>query len=128
LAQSSFVILCVDDEENPLILRKLVLQKHGYEVVTARSGKEALDILAKRSIHLVLSDIMMPGMTGTELTRHIKKLHPQLPVILISGVNEIPEEASYADLFLSKVEGPAAMCAKISQILAAAGSGIQPNF
>lgn len=118
MVQRSVVILCVDDEENPLILRKLVLQREGYEVVTANSGRTALEVLQSRSVDLVLSDLLMPGMTGAELARQIKGLHPQLPVILVSGVNEIPPDASYADLFISKIEGPASLCQNISAVLA----------
>jgi CheY-like chemotaxis protein len=117
VGQSKVVILCVDDEENPLILRKLVLEKAGYEVVTAISGREALEILQSQPIHLVLSDLLMPGMTGTELARQVKQLHPKIPVVLVSGVNEIPPEASLADLFISKVEGPVSLCENISAVL-----------
>ena len=115
-------ILCVDDEENPLTLRKLVLQKAGYEVVTAGSADQALEVLSSHKVDLVLSDLLMPGKTGTDLAREIKAATPNLPVILISGVNEIPPEASYADLFLSKVEGPTAMCEKIASVLEANGN------
>ena len=116
---SKTTILCVDDEENPLTLRKLVLQRAGYEVLTASSANQALEILSSHKVDLVLSDLLMPGKTGTELAREIKTNTPSLPVILISGVNEIPPEASYADLFLSKVEGPMAMCEKIASVLEA---------
>jgi CheY-like chemotaxis protein len=112
-----FIILCVDDEENPLILRKLVLQKAGYDVVTANSGKQALEVLTSHSVDLVLSDLLMPGITGTELARQIKEIYPGLPVVLVSGVNEMPPEAAFADLFMSKVEGPVIMCEKISMVL-----------
>ncbi|HEV2991306.1 MAG TPA: response regulator [Candidatus Angelobacter sp.] len=117
MRQPKVVILCVDDEENPLILRKLVLQKAGYDVVTANSGRKALEVLQSQPIDLVLSDLLMPGMTGTELARRIKDLHPKLPVVLVSGVNEIPPEASCADLFISKVEGPISLCENISAVL-----------
>jgi len=117
LGQPKVVILCVDDEENPLILRKLVLQKAGYDVVTANSGRKALEVLQSQPIDLVLSDLLMPGMTGTELARRIKDLHPKLPVVLVSGLNEIPPEASCADLFISKVEGPISLCENISAVL-----------
>ena len=117
MGQSKVVILCVDDEENPLILRKLVLEKAGYQVVTASSGRKALEILQSQPVHLVLSDLLMPGMTGTELTRQVKELYPKIPVVLVSGVNEIPPEASHADLFISKVEGPVSLCENISAVL-----------
>jgi CheY-like chemotaxis protein len=112
------VILCVDDEPNSLVLRKLVLQKAGYDVVTANSAILALDVLASRQVDLVLSDQLMPGLTGTELARQIKNRWPSLPVILISGVNEIPADAGIADLFMSKVEGPVMMCRNVTDVLA----------
>ena len=119
MTESAAVILCVDDEPNSLVLRKLVLQKAGYEVITASSATQALDLLARQQVDLVLSDQLMPGQTGTQLAQQIKNSWPALPVILISGVNEIPPDASVADVFMSKVEGPVAMCDKVRAVLAA---------
>lgn len=112
------IILCVDDEEIPLMLRKLVLEKAGYEVITAGSATQAREIVASRPLALVLSDHLMPGCTGTELAREIKAGWPELPVILFSGVNDVPGDAGCVDLFLSKVVGPAALCEHISVVLA----------
>jgi CheY-like chemotaxis protein len=117
LSDSKAVILCVDDEPNSLVLRKLVLQKAGYDVITANSAAQALEVLNSSQVSLVLSDQLMPGQTGTELTHQIKKRWPSLPVIIISGVNEIPPDAAIADLFMSKVEGPVMMCQNISDVL-----------
>ncbi len=118
---SSITILCVDDEETPRTLRKLILQKQGYQVITAASGTEALEVLDRVNINLVLSDQMMPGMTGTELTKSIKSLRPAMPVILISGVNEIPPDASYADRFISKAGGPELLFKVVVEVLTAYG-------
>jgi CheY-like chemotaxis protein len=117
------MILCVDDEENQLAVRKLVLEKQGFSVLTASSGQQALGLLACHQIDLVLSDHLMPGLTGTELTRQIKASNPDLPVILISAVNEIPADAAFADLFMSKLDGPIAMCQNISAVLARSKNG-----
>jgi CheY-like chemotaxis protein len=117
------LILCVDDEENQLAVRKLVLESKGYAVLTAPSGQQALALLAQHSVDLVLSDHLMPGLTGAELARQIKAQKPELPVILISAVNEIPADAAYADLFMSKLDGPIAMCENISAMLARAKRG-----
>jgi CheY-like chemotaxis protein len=114
------VILCVDDEQIPLTLRKSVLERLGYSVLTANSGTEALEQLQRQHVDLVLTDMLMPGLSGAELAREIKQRLPQLPIILFSGVNEMPEDASYADVFLSKVEGPARMSATISEVLSQA--------
>jgi CheY-like chemotaxis protein len=118
---SSITILCVDDEETPRTLRKLILQKQGYHVITAASGAEALEVLDRESINLVLSDQMMPGMLGTELTKSVKAMRPTMPVILISGVNEIPPDASYADRFVSKIGGPELLFKTVAEVLKAYG-------
>ena len=117
MADRKTVILCVDDEKNPLTLRKLVLERSGYQVLTASSAEEAMGLLAVHHVDLVVSDYLMPGVVGTELAKQIKKNYPQLPFILLSGVNDIPDDASCADLFISKVEGPVTMCTKIAAIL-----------
>ena len=111
-------ILCVDDERAALTLRKLVLEAQGYQVMTASSAAEAMLVLKSHNFDLVLTDQLMPGGNGTELARNVKQLRPGLPVVLISGVNEIPKDVAFADLFISKVEGPEQMCRKISGILA----------
>ena len=110
-------ILCVDDEDIPRTVRSLVLRKQGYTVVTAASGKEAMELLEAGGINLVLSDQMMPGMTGTELTKSIKAARPSMPVILISGVNEVPADAKFADRFISKVGGPELLFRTVAEVL-----------
>lgn len=117
MPEAKSVILCVDDELTPLTLRKSVLEKFGYEVVAAASGAEALQILDSQPVDLVLTDLLMPGLNGTDLAREIKQRKPHLPVVLFSGVNEMPEGANVADMFLSKVEGPASMCEKLGAML-----------
>jgi len=117
LADEGATILCVDDEVTPLTLRKCVLEKSGFQVLTAASANEALERIQVEHVDLVLTDLLMPGISGTELAREIKRLQPKLPVVLLSGVNEIPEDANHADFFLSKLEGPVALCNKISEIL-----------
>ena len=114
---NNITILCVDDEQIPRTVRKLVLQKQGYHVVEAASGNAALTMLSNGGIHLVLSDQMMPGMTGTELTKSIKSITPTMPVILISGVNEIPPDARFADRFISKIGGPELLFQTVAEVL-----------
>ena len=111
------VILCVDDEENALILRRLVLEKSGFEVLTANSAREAQDVLAARSVDLILSDQLMPGVTGTELARTVKAMYPQIPFVLVSGVNEMPEGIELTDMFISKLEGPVILIQKITELM-----------
>jgi CheY-like chemotaxis protein len=126
LAPHKPVILCVDDEDNALILRRSVLEKAGYTVMTALSGLEALDLLGSNKVDLVLADYLMPNLNGGGLARAIKTLHPHIPVIILTGIHEIPADAVYADLFLSKTEGPASVCAKIASMLLKKQHSLRP--
>jgi CheY-like chemotaxis protein len=117
MGPEDITILCVDDEEIPRKLRMLILERQRYQMLSASSGKEALAMLESGGIDLVLSDQMMPGMTGTELTRIVKSSMPGMPVILISGVNEIPPDAVLADRFVSKVGGPELLFQAVAEVL-----------
>jgi CheY-like chemotaxis protein len=109
--------LCVDDEESILLLRSLVLQKAGYLAITASSGTAALEALASAPVDLVLSDYLMPEMDGVKLTRAIKARNPNLPVLLISAVLDLPPGAEVADGFLSKLIEPDLLCNEVSMAL-----------
>jgi CheY-like chemotaxis protein len=115
---ASPVILCVDDEEIPRTLRSLVLGKQGYTVLSAISAAQALELLDLHHVDLVLTDQIMPEIAGTELAKRLRTTRPLLPIIIVSGVNEIPEDASFADRFISKVEGPEALFRNIAEVLA----------
>ncbi len=112
------VILCVDDEEVPRTLRALVLGKQGYIVLTAVSAAQALELLDQHHVDLVLTDQIMPEIAGTELAKRLRTTRPALPIVIVSGVNEIPEDACFADRFVSKVEGPEALFRCIAEVLA----------
>jgi CheY-like chemotaxis protein len=112
------VILCVDDEEIPRTLRQMVLVKQGFTVLSAVSAAEALELLDRHHVDIVLTDQMMPGVVGTELAKKLRASRPSLPIIIVSGVNEIPDDAAFADRFVSKVEGPEALFRSITEVLA----------
>ncbi|MCD4832964.1 MAG: response regulator [Bacteroidales bacterium] len=75
------ILVVEDDEDNLEFLRRLLI-KHGANVVVARTGEEAVNIVkANKQIQIVLMDIRLPDINGFETTRKIKKLKPNLPVI-----------------------------------------------
>ena len=78
-------ILCVDDNEQSLSIRKVMLETRGYRVIACTSGKEALERFKKGGVDLVLTDLIMPGLDGGKLIDAIKTLSPQTPAILLSG-------------------------------------------
>ncbi len=96
------VILCVDDNEQALSVRKFMLETRGYRVVTALNAEEALEVFRAGGVDLVLSDLIMPQMDGNELVRRMKDIAPEVPMILLSGTVKTFDRASHADAFLPK--------------------------
>ena len=82
-------ILIVDDEENILKALQRTLMDEGYTIETARDGMEALEKLKTYSADVVLSDNMMPGMSGLNLLQQVKQLYPNIIGILITGRSDI---------------------------------------
>ena len=78
-------VLIVDDEKDFVEMFSLRLKETGDKVFTAYSGKECLDRLEKETIDVVVLDIKMPGMDGIETLKEIKKRHPIVEVILLTG-------------------------------------------
>ena len=80
-----FCILAVDDDKNTRLLYKAVLEKAGYTVFTAQDGMQALEIMDKEHIDLVILDIMMPKLDGYELTRILRESSADLPILMVSA-------------------------------------------
>lgn len=96
-------ILCVDDNEQYLSIRKVLLETRGYRVVTCNSGAQALEVFGRGGVDLVLTDLIMPGsINGSQLIEQIKTISPHTPAVLISGHVKIYEHDSLADVFLPK--------------------------
>jgi len=95
-------ILCVDDNEQSLSIRKIMLETRGYRVVACTSGREALQIFKNGGVDLVLSDLVMPDLPGDKLVAAMKDLSPETPAILFSGKIKIYEKDTRADVFLPK--------------------------
>src|SRR5512140_2947442 len=87
-------ILIVDDEANLRHTVARVLQKAGFEVTTAASGREGLTLLAQQVFDLVYMDIRMPDMNGLETLQAISANHPKLPVILFTGQPDLNSAVS----------------------------------
>ncbi|RZB38453.1 MAG: hypothetical protein SRB2_00201 [Desulfobacteraceae bacterium Eth-SRB2] len=78
-------MMLVDDEERFLSTAKKLLEKKGYDVVTASSGAEALEKIRVQNIHVVILDVKMPGMDGIATLKEIKKRFPLTEVIMLTG-------------------------------------------
>lgn len=78
-------ILCVDDNEQSLSIRKVLLETRGYRVLAYTDANQALERFAMGGVDLVLTDLVMPGVDGSKLIQGIKNLSPETPAILVSG-------------------------------------------
>lgn len=79
-------ILLVDDDQNFLSVAKKRLAKRGHTVQTASNGSEVFEKLQAKSIHVVVLDVKMPGMSGIEILKEIKRNFPLVQVIMLTGV------------------------------------------
>jgi two-component system response regulator CpxR len=111
-------ILCVDDNEQSLSIRKVLLETRGYRVVACTSGEEAIERFRKGGIDLVLSDLIMPGVDGSRVVEEVKAISPETPAILLSGKVRIYDRDTHADVFLPKgMYAPAELLERIRLLL-----------
>jgi DNA-binding response OmpR family regulator len=95
-----------------------MLETRGYRVIACADGEQAMEVFSKGGVDLVLSDLVMPNMDGTELIRQIKDMSPQTPAILFSGKIKVYECETKADVFLPKgAYAPAELLERIRLLL-----------
>lgn len=82
-------VLAVDDEPSMLRLLEISLRQAGYQPVTAKDGREALDIIRSQTVDCVVSDLHMPRMDGLQLLKELRQENNELPVIIVTAQGEI---------------------------------------
>ena len=101
-------VLCVDDDSSFLRLIQIALELDGYTVITENNGKAALQLAAHSAeINGVITDFQMPGLSGEQLCTGIRRVKPQLPIMMLTGSSQaIPARVkSSMDMLLDKAEG-----------------------
>ena len=123
------VILVVEDEPDVLRMAERILNKHGYTVIGTSEGEEALKLAAEgeQRIDLLLTDVVMPGMLGTELVERFKELCPRIAVVFMSGYSHevlAPEALAEDDgsAFIEKPFNGAELLRTIRPLLVSSGS------
>ena len=96
------VILCIDDNDQALSVRKFVLETRGYRVLTATNAEEAVELYDRGRVDLVISDLVMPRCNGNDLIQRLKDIAPWVPAVLVSGSIKQFDPTSRADAFLPK--------------------------
>lgn len=115
-------------EDDPALRRylEIVLQRAGYEVLTAGDGLEAMKFLLSDAVDVVVTDALMPNLDGYELCRFVRSSEhlAQLPIILLSALDpkNSTDEAEQVDAFLAKPVSPEDLLNRITEVLATKGT------
>ena len=118
MAKNPHLILCVDDELVGLRVRKLLLERAGYKVLTAMDGASGLEIFKTEPIEAVVLDYSMPGMHGGEVAGLMRQAKPEIPILLLSAYIGLPAEVtSLVNLYMTKGEGAPVLLKKLGSLL-----------
>jgi len=114
----SNLVLCVDDELVGLKVRKIVLERAGYRVLTAPDGQAGLAIFSEHPVEAVVLDYSMPGMHGGDVAKRMREIKPKVPILLLSAyVGLSTEVTSLVDLYMTKGEGAPVLLEKLGTLL-----------
>ena len=112
-------VLCIDDEQTALQLRRTVLESAGYKVLAAKSGAQGIKFFRSEPVHAVVLDYWMADMNGLQVAREIRKLDSSVPIIILSAYGELLDESlGLADLWIRKgEEDPQYLLQRLDQLL-----------
>ena len=114
----SRLILCVDDEVVGLQVRKILLERAGYEVLTALDGLSGLEVFKSQPIQAVILDYTMPGMNGGEVADRMRQTKPEIPILLLSANITLPAEiTALVDVYMTKGEGAPMLLRNLASVL-----------
>ena len=110
-------VLCVDDDPTLLMIHQIVLEASGYKVLAVSSGPEPLELFASCNVDAVLLDYSMPGMDGGQVTALMKAMKPHVPVVMLSALQSLPENAQWVDAFITKGQSPETWLVRLAGLL-----------
>jgi DNA-binding response OmpR family regulator len=111
-------LLCVDDDSQCLAVRRLMLEAHGFNVITSINPKQGLKLFRSKRFDAAVLDYHMPGMNGAELAKAMKDVHSDVPVLILSGLLELPEtDPVYYDSFVCKSEAGHKLIREIQSLI-----------
>jgi DNA-binding response OmpR family regulator len=121
------LILSVDDEPTILYTRQLILEKAGYQVLSAANGEEALLVFSTCAVDLVLLDYSMPGIDGGLAAQEMKRGKRSVPIIIVSATSVPNAIIAHVDDYMTKGESPRVLLKKIDQLLSRNYSDLRGN-
>jgi CheY-like chemotaxis protein len=114
------VILCIDDEDLGLEIRKMVLEREGFTVLTARDGVTGLSVFETESVDAVVLDYAMPGMDGGQVAAILRQRRPNIPILMLSAYVVLPETVmQVVSVSATKGDGAFTLVDKLKELLQA---------
>jgi CheY-like chemotaxis protein len=114
------VILCIDDEDLGLEIRKLVLEREGFTVLTAKDGATGLALFGTETIDAVIVDYAMPGMDGGQVATMLRNRNPVIPILMLSAYVALPEQVMrVVSATATKGDGAFTLVEKLREMLQA---------
>jgi CheY-like chemotaxis protein len=112
------VILCIDDEDLGLEIRKMVLEREGFSVLTAKDGASGLSLFDTEEIDAVVVDYAMPGMDGGQVAALLRQRNPNIPILMLSAYVALPEEVMRViSVSATKGDGAFTLVEKLKDLL-----------
>ena len=112
------VILCIDDEDLGLEIRKMVLEREGFCVITARDGPSGLSIFENQPVDAVVLDFAMPGLDGGQVAAMLRQRSPHIPILMLSAYVALPEDVMrVVSVSATKGDGAYTLVDKLKEML-----------
>jgi DNA-binding NtrC family response regulator len=99
----------------------MLLESAGYTVLTATNSSQGIALFQSHHVDLVITDHLLPGATGSDLARELRRVNPNVPVMILSGGPGLGNAGGNPNYFLHKLEGPTKMIAKVQSRLRSTG-------
>jgi CheY-like chemotaxis protein len=117
MSQPGHLVLCVDDETVGLQVRRIILERSGYKVITALDGQSGLSLFESNPVEAVVLDYAMPGMHGGEVAALMRERKPHVPILLLSAYLGLPPEITrLVNVYMTKGEGAPALLEKLGSL------------
>jgi CheY-like chemotaxis protein len=118
MARPKTTILCVDDDLNGLIGRKVLLESNNYRVLAATDGDDGLKLFRAHAVDAVVLDYQMPGMNGDVVAAKMKRLRPLVPIVLLSAYGPLPKsKLGSVNTFLTKSKETELLLSSLQDLL-----------
>ncbi|HXM95932.1 MAG TPA: response regulator [Candidatus Dormibacteraeota bacterium] len=112
------LILCIDDDQANLVVRKLLLESVGFSTLTAASGPEGLDIIRSQPVDAVVLDFSMPEMDGGIVAEHIKQIKPEIPIVMLTAYMAVHAEVGkVVDAVIEKGGEPTTLIHRLATLI-----------